>query len=77
MLAFNSLLSLSLIWWIEVVNLKKKNLVCGFCDQRRAQMVVNGLGGVVGFSVGLGMKNPCRATVRIARAGLGSGLQIS
>ena len=40
-------------------------------------MVVNGLGGVVGFSVGLGMKNPCGAAVRIARAGLGSGLQIS
>ena len=41
-------------------------------------MVVNGLGGVVGFSVGLGVKNSCGATgfICIAGAGLGSGLQI-
>ena len=46
---------------------------CGFCDQRRAQMVVTGLGGVTGFSVGLGMKNSCGAAryIRIAGAGLG------
>ena len=61
------------------MNLKKKNLICGFCDQRRAQMVVNGLGGVVGFSVGFGMKNSCGAAgyIRIVKVGLGSGLQIS
>ena len=42
-------------------------------------MVVNGLGGIVGFSVGFGMKNSCGATgyIRIVGAGLGSGLQIS
>ena len=46
---------------------------CGFCDQRRAQMVVTGLGGVTGFSVGLGMKNSCGAAgyTRIAGTGLG------
>ena len=31
--------------------------VVGFCDQRRARMVVIGLGGVAGFSIGLGVKN--------------------
>ena len=35
---------------------------CGFCDQRRARMVVTGLGGVTGFFVGLGMKSSCGAT---------------
>nr|POE58782.1 hypothetical protein CFP56_57493 [Quercus suber] len=46
---------------------------CGYCDQRRARMVVTGLGGVAGFSVGLGMKNSCGAAgyTRIAGAGLG------
>ena len=36
-------------------------------------MVVTGLGGVTGFSVGLGMKNSCGAAgyTRIAGAGLG------
>ena len=36
-------------------------------------MVVTSLGGVVGFSVGLGMKNSCgqRGYIRTARAGLG------
>ena len=36
-------------------------------------MVVTGLGGVTGFSVGLGMKNPCGAVgyTRIVGAGLG------
>ena len=36
-------------------------------------MVVIGLGGVTGFSVGLGMKNSCEATgyTQIAGAGLG------
>ena len=45
---------------------------CGFCDQRRARMVVTGLRGVAGFSVGLGVKNSCRAwgNIRIAGAGL-------
>ena len=35
-------------------------------------MVVNGLGGVAGFSVGLGMKNSCGAAgyIRIAEVGL-------
>ena len=35
-------------------------------------MVVNGLGGVASFSVGLGMKNSCGAAgyIRIARVGL-------
>ena len=35
-------------------------------------MVVTGLGGVIGFSVGLGMKNSCGAVgyIWIARAGL-------
>ena len=74
MLAFNSLLSLTLIWWIEVVNLNFFFffLVCGICDQRRARMVVNGLGGVAGFSVGLGMKNSCGAVgyIRITEASL-------
>ena len=47
--------------------------VCGFCDQRQARMVVTGLGGVIGFSVGLGMKNSCGAVgyIRITGAGLG------
>ena len=49
--------------------------VCGrgFCDQRWAQMLVTGLGGVTGFSVGLGMKNSCGAVwyIRIIGAGLG------
>ena len=47
---------------------------CGFCDQRRAWMVVTGLGGVAaGFSVGLGVKISCGAWgyIRIAGAGLG------
>ena len=34
---------------------------CGFCDQRRARMLVIGLGGVAGFFIGLGMKNSCGA----------------
>jgi len=36
-------------------------------------MVVTSLGGVAGFSVGLGVKNSCEATgyIRIAEAGLG------
>ena len=36
-------------------------------------MVVIGLGGVTGFSVGLGMKNSCGAAgyIRISRVGLG------
>ena len=36
-------------------------------------MVVIGLGGVAGFSVGLGMKNSCgqRGYIRTARTGLG------
>ena len=34
---------------------------CGFCDQRQARVVVTGLGGVIGFSVGLGVKNLCGA----------------
>ena len=36
-------------------------------------MVVTGLGGVTGFSIGLGMKNSCGAAryTRIARTGLG------
>nr|POE86895.1 hypothetical protein CFP56_24886 [Quercus suber] len=44
-----------------------------FCDQRRAWMVVTGLGGVTSFFVGLGMKNLCGATgyIRIVGAGLG------
>ena len=50
-------------------------LVYGFCDPRRARMVVNGLGGVAGFSVGLGMKNSCGAAGYIWIAGV--GLQIS
>ena len=46
---------------------------CGFCDQRRARMAVTGLGGVTGFSAGLGIKNSCGAAgyTRIAEAGLG------
>ena len=46
---------------------------CGFYDQRRARMVVTGLGGAVGFSIGLGMKYSYRAwgNIQIARAGLG------
>ena len=46
-------LSFSLFWWF---------VGCGFCDQRRARMVVTGLGGVTGFFVGLGMKSSCGAT---------------
>ena len=36
-------------------------------------MVVTGLEGVAGFSIGLGMKNSCgqRGYIRIAEAGLG------
>ena len=46
---------------------------CGVCDQRRARMVVTSLGGVTGFSIGLGMKNSWGAAgyTRIAGAGLG------
>ena len=45
----------------------------GFCDQRQASMVVTGLGDVVDFSVGLGVKNSCGAWgyIRIVGAGLG------
>ena len=32
-------------------------VICGSCDQRRVRMMVTGLEGVAGFSVGLGMKN--------------------
>ena len=46
---------------------------CGLCDQRQARMVVTGLGGVVGFSVGLAMKNSCGTwgNILIAVASLG------
>ena len=46
---------------------------CGFYDQRQARMVVTGLGGVVGFSVGLVVKNSCGTwgNIRIAVASLG------
>ena len=46
---------------------------CGFCDQRQARMVVIGLGGVAGFSVGLAVKNSCGTwgNIRIAVASLG------
>ena len=46
---------------------------CGFCDQRWARMAVTGLGGVTGFSAGLGIKNSCGAAgyTQIAGAGLG------
>ena len=37
-------------------------------------MVVTGLGGVAGFSVGLGMKNLCGAWGHIRIAGVGLGL---
>ena len=48
-------------------------VVCWFCDKRRARMVVIGLEGVAGFSIGLGMKNSCgqRGYIWIAEAGLG------
>ena len=47
-------------------------VVCWFCDQRWAQMVVTGLEGVIGFFIGLGMNNSCgqRGYIRIAGAGL-------
>ena len=47
-------------------------VVCGFYDQRRVRMVVTGLGGVAGFSVGLGMKNSCdqRGYIWIVGVGL-------
>ena len=46
---------------------------CGFCDQRRARMAITGLGGVTGFSAGLGIKNSCGVAgyTRIVGAGLG------
>ena len=46
---------------------------CGFCDQRQARMVVTGLGGVAGFSVGLAVKNSCGTwgNIQIAVASLG------
>ena len=46
----------------------------GFCDQRWAQMVVISLGGVSGFSVGLGVKNSCGAWGYIWIVGVGLGL---
>ena len=48
-------------------------VVVGFCDQRQARMVVTGLGGVAGFSVGLAVKNSCGTwgNIRIAVASLG------
>ena len=47
--------------------------------QSRAQIRVTGFGGVVGFTVGFGMKNSCGAAgyTRIAGVGLGFSLQIS
>ena len=47
---------------------------CGFCDQRRAQMLVTSLGGIASFSVGLGVKNSCRAWGYIQIVGAGLGL---
>ena len=71
-------------WWVNVVNGSRRGpffffffswwfVGCGFCDQRRARMVVTNLGGVTGFSIGLGMKNSWGAAgyTRIAGAGLG------
>ena len=66
-------------WWVDVADGSRWVFSffwvcgCGFCDQRRARMAVTGLGGVTGFSVGLGIKNSCGATgyTRIAGAGLG------
>ena len=51
-------------WWF---------VVCGFRDQKRAWMMVTGLEGVTGFSVGLGMKNSCgqKGYIRIAGTSLG------
>ena len=51
----------------------------GGIPKSRAQIGVTSFGGVVGFSVGFGMKNSCGVAgyIRIARVGLGSGLQIS
>ena len=64
-------------WWLMglawIILLFFFFLVCGSCDQMRAQMMVMGLGGVAGFSTGLGMKNSCgqRGYIRIAGVGLG------
>ena len=51
----------------------------GGSPQSQARIRVTGFGGVVGFTVGFGMKNSCGAAgyTRIAGVGLGSGLQIS
>ena len=51
----------------------------GGSPQSRARIRVTGFGGVVGFTVGFGMKNSCGAAgyTRIVGVGLGSGLQIS
>ena len=48
----------------------------GGSPQSRARIGVTGFGGVVGFSVGFGLKNLCGAAryIRIAGVGLGSGL---
>ena len=48
----------------------------GGSPQSRARIGVTGFGGVVGFSVGFGMKNSCEAAgyIQIAGVGLGSGL---
>ena len=46
----------------------------GGSPQSRARIRVTGFGGVVGFTVGFGMKNSCGAAgyTRIAVVGLGS-----
>ena len=74
-------------WWVEVADGSRRGSllslspffffgglwVVGFCDQRRARMVVTDLGGVAGFSVGLGVKNSCGSAryIRISGASLG------
>ena len=60
-------------WWLMGLALVTFFLLCGSCDQRRAQTMVIGLGRVAGFSAGLGMKNSCgqKGYIQTARASLG------
>ena len=75
MLAFNSLLSLSLIWWIEVMNFFFLFFFFSWWwSKSRARMGVTGLEGVVGVSGGCGMKNLCGQRGYMVRIGSGSGL---
>ena len=82
---FRRLVGQSQQWWVEVVDGSQRGSLllffflflvygCEFCDQRRARMVFTDLGGVAGFSIGLGVKNSWGAWGYIQIAGVSLGL---